>query len=84
LRPNENSTQNLGISRETPKFLGLIRLEFDAWEDKIAVMADRLVRTPAAGKAKLLDHVLNGIRRKHYSICIEQALRVSAVKRGLS
>ena len=36
-------------------------------------MADRLVRTPVAGKPKLLDQVRDVIRRKHYSIRTEQA-----------
>jgi hypothetical protein len=35
--------------------LGLIRLEFEAWEDKIAVMAERVVKMPSLGKPKLLD-----------------------------
>jgi Phage integrase, N-terminal SAM-like domain len=53
--------------------LGLIRLEFKSWTDKIAVMAERVVRTPSAGKPKLLDQVRDVIRRKHYSIRTEQA-----------
>jgi hypothetical protein len=52
---------------------GLIRLEFWSWEDKIAVMAESVVRTPPAGKPKLLDQVRDVIRRKHYSIRTEQA-----------
>src|SRR2546422_1233800 len=36
-------------------------------------MAERVVRTPAAGKPKLLDQVRDVIRRKHYSIRTEQA-----------
>src|SRR5213083_3768399 len=36
-------------------------------------MADRVVRTPPAGKPKLLDQVRDVIRRKHYSIRTEQA-----------
>jgi integron integrase len=36
-------------------------------------MAERLVRTPAAGKPKLLDQVRDVVRRKHYSIRTEQA-----------
>jgi len=39
----------------------------------MAAMADRLVRTPVAGKPKLLDQVRDVIRRKHYSIRTEQA-----------
>jgi len=35
--------------------LGLIRLEFEAWEDTIAVMSRIVVRMPPAGKPKLLD-----------------------------
>ena len=36
-------------------------------------MAERVVRTPPAGKPKLLDQVRDVIRRKHYSIRTEQA-----------
>lgn len=36
-------------------------------------MAERVVRTPLAGKPKLLDQVRDVIRRKHYSIRTEQA-----------
>ena len=36
-------------------------------------MAERVVRTPTAGKPKLRDQVRDGIRRKHYSIRTEQA-----------
>ena len=36
-------------------------------------MAERVVRTPTAGKPKLLDQVRDVIRRKHYSIRTEQA-----------
>ena len=32
--------------------LGLIRLEFGSWEDKIAVMAERVVRTPHRGQTQ--------------------------------
>ncbi len=39
----------------------------------MAAMADRLVRTPVAGKPKLLDQVRDVIRRNHYSIRTEQA-----------
>jgi len=53
--------------------LGLIRLEFEGREDKIAVMSDRVLRIPSAGKPKLLDQVRDVIRRKHYSIRTEQA-----------
>ena len=53
--------------------MGLIRLECEPWEDKIRVMAERLVRTPKGGKPKLLDQVRDVIRRKHYSIRTEQA-----------
>ena len=35
-------------------------------------MAERVVRTPTAGKPKLLDQVPDVIRRKHYSIRTEQ------------
>jgi site-specific recombinase XerD len=53
--------------------LGLIQLEFGAWEDKIDAMSDSVVRTARAGKPKLLDQVRDVIRRKHYSIRTEQA-----------
>jgi hypothetical protein len=53
--------------------MGLIRFEFGSWEDKIAVMAERILRAPPAGKPKLLDQVWDVIRRKHYSIRTEQA-----------
>jgi integron integrase len=53
--------------------LGLIRLEFEVWEDKIALMPESLVRTQPPGKPKLLDQVRDIIRRKHYSIRTEQA-----------
>jgi integron integrase len=43
------------------------------FKDKIAVMADSVLRMPRAGKPKLLDQVRNVIRRKHYSIRTEQA-----------
>src|SRR5437016_3465534 len=36
-------------------------------------MADTVLRTPPAGKPKLLDQVRDVIRRKHYSIRTEQA-----------
>ena len=36
-------------------------------------MAESVVRTPPAGKSKLLDQVRDVIRRKHYSIRTEQA-----------
>ena len=36
-------------------------------------MAERILRTPSAGKPKLLDQVRDVIRRKHYSIRTEQA-----------
>jgi len=53
--------------------LGLIRLEFGVWEDKIAIMSGIVVRMPPPGKPKLLDQVRDVIRRKHYSIRTEQA-----------
>ena len=53
--------------------MGLIRLEFEVWEDTIAVMAESVVRVPRTGKPKLLDQVRDVIRRKHYSIRTEQA-----------
>jgi integron integrase len=53
--------------------LGLIRLEFEVWEDKIVVMPESVVRTQPPGKPKLLDQVRDVIRRKHYSIRTEQA-----------
>ena len=37
--------------------MGLIRLEFEVWEDKIAVMPDIVGRMPLSGKAKLRDQV---------------------------
>jgi integron integrase len=43
------------------------------FKDKIAVMAESVLRMPRAGKPKLLDQVRNVIRRKHYSIRTEQA-----------
>jgi integron integrase len=53
--------------------LGLIRLEFEILEGKIAVMSESVVRTHPPGKPKLLDQVRDIIRRKHYSIRTEQA-----------
>ncbi len=53
--------------------LGLIRLAFGIWEDKIDVMSGSVGRMPRAGKPKLLDQVRDVIRRKHYSIRTEQA-----------
>jgi hypothetical protein len=53
--------------------LRLTRIEFGSWEDKFAVIAERVVRTPTAGKPKLLDQVRDVIHRKHYSIRTEQA-----------
>jgi plasmid stabilization system protein ParE len=63
----------LGYFKRNTQILGLIRLEFESWEGKIAAKADRLVRVPGASKPKLLDQVRDVIRRKHYSIRTEQA-----------
>src|ERR1043166_7411919 len=62
-----------GHFRRNTQILGLIRLEFGIWEDKIALMAESVVRMPQAGKPKLLEQVRDVIRRKHYSIRTEQA-----------
>ena len=46
-------TQFLGVLREKPQTLGLIRLEFERWEDKIAVAIETLVLTTVSkGKAE--------------------------------
>src|SRR4029078_8738269 len=45
-------------------------------------MAQSLLRTPRAGKPKLLDQVRDVIRRKHYSIRTEQAY-IDWIKRFL-
>jgi len=62
-----------GYFKRNTHLLGLIRLEFGSWEDKLTRMSDRVVRTPVAGKPKLLDQMRDIIRRKHYSIRTEQA-----------
>jgi hypothetical protein len=41
-----------------------IRLELEVWKDEIAVMPDRLVRTPVAAKPKLLDQVWDVLQLK--------------------
>src|SRR5258707_4845503 len=62
-----------GHFKRKTQIVGLIRLEFESWENKIAVMAERILRTLPAGKPKLLDQVRDVMRRRHYSIRTEQA-----------
>ena len=46
-----------GYFKRNTQILGLIRLEFEVWEGKIAVMSQRIVRMAPADKPKLLDQV---------------------------
>jgi len=53
--------------------LGLIRLEFSIWEEKIDRTMSILPSTATPDKPKLLDQVRDVIRRKQYSIRTEQS-----------
>jgi hypothetical protein len=65
---------NFGPFKTNTRILGLIQLEFRDRRSKIAVaMAKRVAKAAAANKPKLLHQMRDVIRRKHYSICTEQA-----------
>jgi hypothetical protein len=46
---------NFWAFQEKYPILGLIRLEFGDWEDKIAAMSQSVVKMPSVGEPKLLD-----------------------------
>jgi hypothetical protein len=48
--------------------LGLIRLEFGDWEDKVAAMSQSVVKMPSVGKPKLLDQRVKALLTRQRDI----------------